>query len=113
MEINNSNENSSQSLKLITCVIQRGKGDKLSKAAIDAGAGGVTVYFARGIGVRDRLGLLGLAIVPEKEVLLIVCHSHEVEKIFSSLVKAGDLETPGHGIAFVSPIEQVVGFIPV
>jgi len=101
-----------QDLKLITCVIQRGKGDKLIKAAIDAGAGGVTAFFARGVGVRDRLGLLGLAIVPEKEVLLIVCQNKEVEKIFSALIKAGNLETPGKGIAFVTPIEQVVGFIP-
>ncbi|MCU0599116.1 MAG: P-II family nitrogen regulator [Desulfobacterales bacterium] len=109
---NDNFKNLSQDLKLITCVIQRGKGDKLTKAAIDAGAGGVTAFFARGIGVRDRLGLLGLAIVPEKEVLLIVCHSHEVERILPALVKAGDLNTPGHGIAYVTPIDQVVGYIP-
>lgn len=99
-------------LKLITCVIQRGKGDKLIKAAIDAGAGGVTAYFGRGAGVRERLGLLGLAIVPEKEVLLIACHAREVEQILNALVKAGDLKTPGHGIAFVTAIEQAVGFFP-
>ena len=101
-----------QDLKLITCVIQRGRGDKLIKAAIDAGAGGVTAFFGRGAGVRERLGLLGLAIVPEKEVLMVVCHGRELEPIMNALVKAGDLKTPGHGIAFVTTIEQAYGFLP-
>ena len=101
-----------EKLKLITCVVQRGRADKLAKAAIEAGAGGATVFFARGMGVRERLGLLGLAIVPEKEVLMIICHDREVRPILTALTRAGDLDVPGHGIAFVTPIEAVVGFIP-
>ncbi len=97
---------------LITCVIQRGKGDAVAKAAMAAGAGGATIFFARGMGHRERLGLLGLAIVPEKEVLLIVCRKEESRAVFEAVVKAGKLDTPGMGIAFVIPIHEVAGLIP-
>jgi len=99
-------------LELITCVIQRGKGDKLAKAALDAGAGGATVFFARGMGLRERLGLLGLAIVPEKEVIMIVSKKEETPRIFDAIVKAGHLDVPGMGIAYVIPILSVAGLVP-
>ncbi len=99
-------------MRLITCIIQRGKGDAIAKAAMVSGAGGATVFFARGMGLRERLGLLGLAIVPEKEVVMIVSKTEETSKIFAAVVKAGDLTTPGMGIAYVTAIEQVAGFYP-
>lgn len=101
-----------EGLELITCVIQRGKGDTIAKAAVEAGAGGATVFFARGLGLRERLGLLGLAIVPEKEVVMIVCKKEETPSIFDAIVEAGKLETPGMGIAYVIPIHAVAGLFP-
>lgn len=105
--------NRQEGLELITCVIQRGKGDRISKAAIEAGAGGATIFFARGLGMRERLGLLGLAIVPEKEVIMIVCKSEETERVFDAIVREGKLDTPGMGIAYVIPIHAVAGLVPV
>ena len=99
-------------LKLITCVVQRGKADKLVKAAMAAGANAATVFFARGMGIRERLGLLGLAIVPEKEVILIVCRDPLVEPLLDALTKAGALDVPGHGVAYVTSIERAVGLLP-
>ncbi|RJO73972.1 MAG: P-II family nitrogen regulator [Myxococcales bacterium] len=97
------------SLHLITCVVQRGKGDAVGKAAIEAGAGGATTFFARGTGTRERLGLLGLAIVPEKEVILVLCQEEESSRIFEAIVKAGKLDLPGMGIAYITPVLKVVG----
>ncbi len=94
---------------LITCVVQRGKGDKISKAAIKAGAGGATAFFARGTGTRERLGLLGLAIVPEKEVVFVLCKEEESSRIFDAIVKAGKFDVPGMGIAYITPIMRVAG----
>lgn len=99
-------------MKLITCVVQRGKADKICKAAMAVGAAGATVSYARGMGIRERLGLLGLAVVPEKEVIQIVSPADHVEAIFAALVKAGNLTTPGSGIAFVSDISHVAGLYP-
>ncbi|MBI4025592.1 MAG: P-II family nitrogen regulator [Verrucomicrobia bacterium] len=96
-------------LRLITCIVQRGKGDRIGKAGIEAGASGVTVFFARGMGMRERLGLLGMAIVPEKEVVMVICSAKDEPHIFDAMVKAGKVNVPGMGVAFVTPILEVVG----
>ncbi len=98
-----------EGLELITCVIQRGKADKIAKSAIEAGAGGATIFYARGMGIRERLGLLGLAIVPEKEVIMIISSKATTPKIFDAIVKAAHLEVPGMGVAYVTPITAVAG----
>lgn len=46
-----------EALKLITCIVQRGKADKAVDAALKAGAEGATTFYARGTGVRQRLFL--------------------------------------------------------
>ena len=107
----NNNFHRQEGLELITCVIQRGKGDKVAKAAMDAGAGGATIFFGRGMGLRERLGLLGLAIVPEKEVIMIVSKKEQTEAIFNAVAEAGKLDTPGMGIAYVIPIYAVAGLV--
>lgn len=99
--------------ELITCVVQRGHADKVAKAAAAAGAKGATILFGRGIGARDQLGILGLAIVPEKEVIMIVCKETETQTIFEAIVEAGHLRTPGMGIAYVTPIHESVGVLGV
>lgn len=105
--------NYQQGVQLITCVIQRGKADKVVKAALDAGAAAATVFFGRGMGLRERLGLLGLAIVPEKEVIMIVAPDIDAQRIFDVIVEAANLDTPGMGIAYTTPILQVAGLFAV
>jgi len=99
--------------ELITCVVQRGHGDAIAKAAANAGAKGATLFFARGMGARDQLGLLGLAIVPEKEIVMVVCKEQETPAIFGAMVEAGHLHTPGMGIAYVTPIYESAGVLGV
>jgi len=108
-EVNEDNQAASTHTHLITCVVQRGNGDAISKAAIKARAGGATTFFARGTGTRERLGLLGLAIVPEKEVVMILCKKEESSRIFDVVAAAGKLDVPGMGIAFITPIMRVSG----
>lgn len=107
--MDNNNKAQAASLHLITCIVQRGKGDAIAKAAIAAGAGGATTHFARGTGTRERLGLLGLAIVPEKEIVLILCKDSESSHIFDAISKAGKLDVPGMGIAYITPVIKVSG----
>jgi nitrogen regulatory protein PII len=70
---------------LITCIVQRGKADAMVEAAKAAGAQGATVHFGRGSGVRERLGILGIAIDVEKEIINIVVSSEQVDRIFESM----------------------------
>lgn len=99
-------------VSLITCVIQRGKADDIVKAAQEVGAQGATIYFARGGGVRERLGVLGLAIEVEKEVINILVANDQIDRVFEKIYIAGNLDTPGMGIMFVTPLEKAATYIP-
>ena len=97
---------------LITCIVQRGVADDIVQAARDAGAQGATVTFARGTGVRERLGILGVAVEVEKEVINILVSSEQVERIFEKIYFAGKLDTPGMGIIYSTPLEKAATYIP-
>ena len=97
---------------LITCIVQRGKADDIVRAARDAGAQGATVFFARGSGVRERLGILGVAIEVEKEIINIVVAADQVDRIFERMYLAGNLDTPGMGFMYTTPLEKAATYIP-
>jgi nitrogen regulatory protein P-II 1 len=97
---------------LVTCIVQKGLADEMVKAAREAGAGGATVYYARGSGVRERLGLLGIAVDGEKEVISIVVAQDQVDRIFEKLFVAGRLDTPGMGFIYVTPLDKAATYIP-
>ena len=56
-------------VKLITCVLQNGLAEDVLEAAKNVGVQGATVSYARGTGIRDRMGLMGVVIDEQKEVI--------------------------------------------
>ena len=96
---------------LITCIVQRGRAEKVVDAALMAGAPGATYYFGRGTGVRQKLGVLSKLIVPEKEIILIVTKQEQTDAIFDAVVKAGKLDKKGQGFAYVHKIDRAIGFL--
>ncbi len=97
---------------LITCIVQRGLADAVVTAAEEAGAQGATIHYAHGRGVRERLGVLGLAVEAEKEVINIVVATDQVDRVFESMYLAGKLDTPGMGIMWVTPLEKAATYVP-
>jgi len=97
---------------LITCIVQRDVADPIIQAARETGAQGATVHFARGMGIRERLGVLGVAVEVEKEVISIVVSREQVDRIFEKMFLAGNLDTPGMGIMFITPLEKAATYIP-
>ena len=96
--------------KLVTIVVQRKDGQKAVDAVLAAGASGVTFYYGRGTGVRQKLGLLGRFIEAEKQVILAVVPSDCCGKVMAALEKSVDLGRPGRGFAYVQAVEHVLGF---
>lgn len=98
---------------LITCIVQRGVAEKVVEAAIDAGAQGATIFHARGTGVRQRrLGVLGLTVNAEKEVLYIVAPSDQADRIFERIFIIAKLDTPGMGMMFSTALEKMATHVP-
>lgn len=99
-------------VSLITCIVQKGLADAMVEAAREAGAQGATVYYARGSGVRERLGVLGIAVEVEKEVVNIAVARDQVDRVFEKMYLAGHLDTPGMGFIYVTPLEKAATYIP-
>ncbi len=97
---------------LITCIIQRGLADDIIKAAREGGAQGATVHYARGEGIRERLGVLGFAIEVEKEIINILVANDQIDRIFEKMYIACNLDTPGMGIMYVTPLEKAATYVP-
>ena len=54
---------------LITCVLQSGLAEEVLEAATNRGAQGATISYARGTGIRERMGLMGVVIDEHKEII--------------------------------------------
>jgi nitrogen regulatory protein P-II 1 len=98
--------------KLITCVLQNGLAEKVLDAAKNCGAQGATVSYARGTGVRDRMGLIGVTIDENKEVLRIIVSAEQAELVFEAMYLAGELDTPGKGLMYISELDRIATYVP-
>jgi len=96
---------------LIITIINKGWADEIVEAARSAGAEGGTVLYGRGTGVHERKSFFGILIEPEKEVVLTLIRRECTQSVLQAIIKAGQLERPGTGIAFVLDVSQVAGII--
>ena len=94
---------------LIITVIPKGQSDKIVKASKEAGAEGGTIIPGRGTGIHEHKKLFGIAIEPEKEVILTLVPSYKTDAILESIIEAGRLNEPGTGVGFVLDAKRVVG----
>jgi nitrogen regulatory protein P-II 1 len=94
---------------LIVTIVRKGWGETVLEASVKAGAQGGTVLFGRGAGINEQQKILGIPIEPEKEIVLTVTYSDRAEAILQEIVRAAELNKPRRGLAFVIPIDKVVG----
>ncbi len=94
---------------LIVTIVKRGHADRIVKASKEAGAEGATVLYGRGTGIHEQKKLLGIAIEPEKDIILTVIQKDKTEKVLAAISRAGEMDRPGTGIAFVIELKTVAG----
>ena len=100
-------------VSLLTCVVQSGLSKVILKAARDVGATvGAISHHARGIGARERLGILGIAVEAEKEVISILVSSEQRDLVYDTLYQAADLDVPGRGFIYLTPLQKASMYIP-
>jgi nitrogen regulatory protein P-II 1 len=98
---------------LLTAIVQRGAADAVVQAAQEVGAQGATIFHARGTGVRQkRMGVLGLTVNAEKEVIYIVVPSDIADLVFERIFVAAKLDTPGMGILWMTALEKMATHVP-
>ena len=95
--------------EVIMCIVNSGFSETVMDAAREFGARGGTIIRGRGTANAEAEKLYGIAIQPEKEIVMILVDSAIKNDILHAIYKAAGLNTPGQGIAFAMPVEDVVG----
>ena len=93
----------------IFCIVNAGFSDAVMDAAKELGARGGTVIHARGTASGEAEKLYQITIQPEKELVMILVPKELTNDILHALYRSVGLATPGQGIAFSLPVDDVVG----
>ena len=95
--------------QLIVTIVSQGYASHIVEAAKAAGSRGGTILRGRGSGVHESGRFFGVAIEPEKELVLVLVPTSITQKVLDAVVEAGKLDKPGTGIAFVLDVPHVAG----
>ena len=95
--------------EVIFCIVNSGFSEAVMDAAKEFGARGGTVIRARGTANSEAEKLFGITIQPEKEIVIILVPTEIKNDILHALYREVGLKTPGQGIAFSMPVDNVVG----
>ncbi len=100
-------ENDSFSYHLVTAIVQRGTADFAAKSLLEAGFGVPAICFSKGMGLRQKLGLLRIVIPTDKEVLMILVPPSNTESVVDLIRKSAQLNSPGKGVVFVEKVRAM------
>ena len=96
-------------MELIVAIVERGRGNSVAKAAAEAGAGGATIYFARGAGEHTVSFFGSLKVDPGKEVVWILTEDDKAESLFTAVSAAAQTDKKGRAVVFTLPVKRVAG----
>lgn len=102
----------SENLSIICCIVGQAYSERVSRAAVNAGAHGPVIYFSEGRGLRDRIGWLRITKEHNQEVLLVLADDAQAPDVFAAMAKAGELDQPGRGIMYRMDIDKGMFNLP-
>ena len=94
---------------IIFAPVKTHKTDPIVDAAKSAGATGATIIPARGTGMREAKTFFGLSLEDQTDIVMFLLEEHLVQPVLKAIEAVGEFNKPGTGIAFVLPVEQVIG----
>lgn len=92
-------------------IVPKGAAGKVMDAAKEAGAEGGTVLMARGTGVHEARRFFGITVSSERELVLVLVEPGKAGGVLEAVVRAGRLDEPARGIAFVLSVDEVRGIV--
>lgn len=100
-----------ESKHLIITIANEGFAEMVMNAAKKAGATGGTTINGRGLETEKIVKFLGISIEPEKDIVMIIADENKKTPIMNEIVESCGLKTPGAGICFSIPVENVAGLM--
>ena len=98
-----------EKFELILGIVNSGFSELVMSCARDCGAKGGTVIQARGTAKDEVEKAFNISIHPEKEIVMILVNKTIKEAVLHAVYKNVGLDSPGQGIAFSVPVDDVVG----
>ncbi|XPV75893.1 MAG: P-II family nitrogen regulator [Desulfovibrio sp.] len=95
--------------KLVLAPVKPHKTDPVVDAAKAVGATGATIIPARGTGMREAKTFFGLTLEDQSDIVMFLLEEHLVKRVLDAIKTAGEFDKPGTGIAFVLPVENIIG----
>lgn len=95
--------------EMIVVIVDNGRGEDVVEVAQKSGATGATLLHGRGSGAHTVEHFFNLEIEPEKEVVLIVSGSKDIDAIIAGIRGAIDFDKPNSGILFTLDINKAIG----
>ena len=83
--------------------------EKAINSAKAAGAGGVTILDARGIGSKEKKSFFGLTYEGSQSVLVFVLEKKLSLSVLKQLTKDLELNKHSKGVVFTLPLEHIAG----
>lgn len=95
--------------KVILASVKPDYTDRVVDAGKAVGATGATIIPARGTGIREAKTFFGLTLESQTDIVMFLLGSHLVKPVLEAIRIAGEFHKPGTGIAFVLPVDEVIG----
>lgn len=90
-------------------LVDTGFSDIVMNAAREEGAKGGTIVHARGTANTGLEKKYGIAVTPDKELIIILLNSEIKDKVMDAVFKVAGTDTNAHGFIFSLPATNVVG----
>lgn len=104
-----SEEESMTNEVLITAITNYGNSTELIDAARAVGARGATILKGHGTVSEDAQKFFGVAIEPEKEVIMIIVKKELEQKVMEAIHTQGNFEQESNGIVFSQSLTRTLG----
>lgn len=90
----------------ICCIVQRGEANRLARAILEVGFSVPVVTYGKGMGIRDKLGLLRIAIPVDKEVVTFVVDRQDSRQAMNLVIDTARLDHPGRGFIYLYDVRS-------
>ncbi len=100
--------------EVIFAIVNAGYAEESMKVARNQGVRGGTILNARGVAKEKEAAFFGIAIDPEKEILMMVVDKEIRDRVLNALYQEMGMAKKAQGIVFSLPVSDVAGLaVPV
>lgn len=93
----------------IFTIVDKGQAEEVIESAKQAGSRGGTIINARGSGIHETAKFFNMEVLPEKEIVLILCEKTITHQIIDKIRETLDIDQASNGIIFVQEVSETFG----